>query len=69
MPSKVNNTASNPVTRKSVNERTHELALLAGRIHPKVTQVDYERAKREITGESDRNKQNAALDSTVQKKL
>lgn len=63
------NTANTAESRReAVNVRTHELALLAGRIPPRVTQVDYERAKREITGESDRNKQNAALDVPSQQK-
>ena len=63
LPSKVDNTASIPVTRKAVNERAHELAWQAGRRDPKVTQIDYERAKREITGETDLDRQNAALDA------
>lgn len=53
----------NRPTRASVNIRTHELALLAGRIAPYVTQRDYEQAKREITGETDRDLQNELLDT------
>ncbi|MDA9764285.1 hypothetical protein N9C83_02875 [Opitutales bacterium] len=63
---KVENSASNPVTRKAVNERTHELAKLAKRTYPDITQGDYEKAKREITGETDIDKQNTALDATKQ---
>lgn len=50
-----------PVTRASIRARTRELALRAGRIPPQVTQSDYEQAKRELTGESDWDRQEAAL--------
>lgn len=50
-----------PVTRARVDARTHELALLAGRVPPHVTQSDYEQAKREVTGESDSDRQDAML--------
>ena len=56
-------TSSKPVSRKSVNERTHELARLTKRIDPDITQADYEQAKREITGETDIGRQNAVLDA------
>ena len=52
-----------PVTRERVDARTHELALLAGRPPPHVTQSDYEQAKREVTGESNIELQEAMLDS------
>ncbi len=52
-----------PMTRARVDARTHELALLAGRSPPHVTQSDYEQAKREVTGESDIDLQEAILDS------
>lgn len=48
--------------RARLNARTHELAALAGRSPPFVTQQDYERAKVDVTGETDRDRQNAALD-------
>lgn len=51
-----------PVTRGRVHARTCELALLAGRIPPHVDQVDYEQAKRDVTGETDTERQEAALD-------
>lgn len=54
---------SGRVSRAAVHVRTQELAALAGRVPPQVSQADYERAKREITGETDVNRQNAALDS------
>ncbi len=53
---------SGPVTRAAVNTRTHQLAVMAGRPDSAVAQVDYEQAKREITGESDPDRQSKALD-------
>ena len=50
-------------SRAAVHVRTQELAGLAGRAHPRVTQADYEQAKREITGETDVDRQNAVLDA------
>lgn len=55
--------ATRLVSRAAVHVRTQELAALAGRVHPEVSQADYEQAKREITGESEVDRQNAALDS------
>ena len=40
-----------PVTRKMLHERTCEIARLAGRAAPHVTQDDYEQAKRDLTGD------------------
>jgi hypothetical protein len=54
--------ANRPVTRQMVYKRTLELASLAGRAAHQIKQVDYERAKRELTGESDFGKQQAILD-------
>ena len=51
-----------PVTREMVYSRTIELASLAGRNSRQIKQMDYERAKRELTGESDFDKQQAILD-------
>lgn len=53
-----------PITRDIVSLRTHMIAERAGRTPPHVTQADYEQAKREITGESDPELQQAALEST-----
>lgn len=53
-----------PVTRAMVHARTQELALLAGCAPTDVRQTHYEQAKREYTGESDLNRQNAVLDSS-----
>lgn len=45
--------------------RTTELALTAGRGSHEIKQVDYERAKYELTGELDFDRQQALLDPTV----
>jgi hypothetical protein len=52
-----------PVTREVVQARTREPALIAGRAPPHMTQADYELAKRELTGEADRDRQEAMLES------
>lgn len=49
-------------TRQMVHGRTLELALLDGRSSLQIRQVDYERAKRELTGESDFDRQQQILD-------
>ena len=43
-----NSAGSGSVTREMVYTRTRELARIAGRIPPQVSQVDYEQAKREL---------------------
>lgn len=50
------------VTRQMVHDRTLELALIAGRSHHQIKQVDYERAKRELTGEWNADRQQDILD-------
>jgi hypothetical protein len=52
-----------PVTREMVYKRARELAIIAGRAPLQVSQVDYEQAKRELTGESDLDRQETILDS------
>ena len=52
-----------PVTREMVHLRARELAIIGGRAPLHVAQVDYEQAKRELTGETDINRQEAILDS------
>lgn len=52
-----------PATRESVRARARELAVLAGRTPADVTQPDYEQAKREVTGESDPDRQEAILEA------
>jgi len=51
-----------PVTREMVYARTIELATLAGRATYEIKQFDYEQAIRELTGESDFDKQQAVFD-------
>lgn len=48
--------------RQRLQSRTHVLAAKAGRAPGCVSQADYEQAKREVTGESDLDRQNAVLD-------
>lgn len=55
--------ATRPITRELVRARTCELALLAGRPTPYVNQADYEQAKRELTGETDTDRQLRILDA------
>src|SRR5664279_1764240 len=52
-----------PVTRQMVHARTRELALIAGRVPPRVSQGDHEGAKRELTGEADMDRQEAMLEA------
>lgn len=48
-------------TREAVRARARELAAIAGRAPHEVAQGDYEQAKREVTGESDQERQEAML--------
>jgi hypothetical protein len=57
-----------PVTREMVRARAGELALIAGRAPPFVAQVDYRTAKRELTGETDLDRQEAILDALPESK-
>lgn len=55
---------ANPaVTREMVHQRTLELTARAGREPREVRQIDYEQAKRELTGEVDGDRQQAVLDA------
>ena len=56
------------VTRELVHVRALELAWIAGRVPPHVSQADYEQAKRELTHESDMDRQDALLDSIPESK-
>ncbi len=49
------------VSRESLHARTRELALCAGRSASAVTQGDYEQAKRDLTGETDGDLQDARI--------
>jgi hypothetical protein len=57
-----------PVTREMIHARARELAMIAGRAPPHVSQADYEQAKRELTGESDLDRQEALLESIPEAK-
>lgn len=57
-----------PVSRAMVHKRASELAQIAGRLATSVTQADYQQAKRELTGESDIDGQDAILDSLPESK-
>ena len=50
-------------TREMVNARTVELAALAGRKSHEINQRDYIQAMRELTGETDFERQQAILDT------
>ena len=54
------------VTRDMLHARTLELASLAGRSAHQIKQTDYERAKRELTGETDFDRQQAKLERSLQ---
>ncbi len=51
------------VTPEMVNARARELAVIAGRVPPHPSQVDYEQARRELTGGPDMDVLEAALES------
>jgi len=50
------------VTQEMVEQRAVELALINGRTAKDVSQTDYDQAKRELTGESDIEPEEAAFD-------
>ena len=64
----INGTGIGNVTREMVHARAQELALLAGYAAPHVRQSDYEQARRELTGESDIDRQDALLESLPESK-
>jgi hypothetical protein len=51
------------VTRKMVRERAVELAVISGRSAHESSKSDWEQAKRELTGDSDMEPKEAALES------
>jgi hypothetical protein len=53
-------------TRVRAQARARELALCAGRLPVQVSQADYEQAKRELTGETDPDRQDLLLDQTLE---
>lgn len=50
------------ITRQMVHDRTLELASIDGRNSLQIKQVDYEQAKRDLTGETDFDRQQQILD-------
>jgi hypothetical protein len=56
------------VTRDMVHARARELAMISGRAAHEVSQADYEQAKRELTGESDMDRQDEILESQPESK-
>ncbi len=57
-----------PATPNMVHSRARELSTIAGRGPDQVTQADYERAKRELTGGPDLDQQEALLDALPESK-
>jgi hypothetical protein len=60
----INSTGVGTVTHKMVRERAVELAVIDGRSAQEVSKSDWEQAKRELTGGSDMDPNEAALEST-----
>ncbi len=58
-----NATGIGTVTPEMVRARARELAAIAGRVPPQPSQVDYEQAQRELTGESDMDILDQVLES------
>jgi len=64
-----NNTAEiGPVTPEMVETRARELALIAGRTSADATQADHARARRELAGGSDLDRQDAILEALPEAK-
>jgi hypothetical protein len=59
----INSTGIGTVTRKMVQERAVELALINGRAPQDVSESDLEQAKRELTGQSDMDPKEVLLES------
>lgn len=53
------------ITREMIYARTREMAVQAGRRPLQITQDDYTRARVELTGETDMDRQEAVLDLTT----
>lgn len=63
-----NFTGIGAVTRGMVYLRAKELAMISGRAPSQVSQFDYDQAKRELTGESDMDRQDEILESLPEAK-
>ena len=59
----INSTAVGTVTRKMVRERSVELALINGRAAGDVSKADWEQAKRELTGGTEMESNEALLEA------
>jgi hypothetical protein len=51
------------VSRDMISKRASELAFLSGRVPPEVTEADYQQAERELSGGSELDRQDEAIDS------
>jgi hypothetical protein len=51
------------VTPEMVEARARELAMIAGRVPPEPSEIDYEQAQRELTGGSELDAEELALES------
>jgi hypothetical protein len=51
-----------PVSAEMVHKRAVELAVLSGRVPPRVTRTEYEQAVRELTGVSGMDRQERAIE-------
>jgi hypothetical protein len=54
------------VTPEMVETRARELALIAGRVPPEPSEVDYEQAQRELTGGTEMDAEEMALESVAE---
>ena len=54
------------VTPEMVEVRARELAVIAGRVPPEPSEVDYERAQRELTGGPEMDAEETALESIAE---
>jgi hypothetical protein len=59
----INSTGVGTVTRKMVRERAVELAVINGRAEQEASKSDWEQAKRELTGGSEMDPEQLALES------
>jgi|GEM_PF-1787650 len=66
-PPKPDRAANSPglgwVTRVMAQDRSRQLTVMSGRASPQINQADYERTKREVTGETDLDLQDALIDA------
>lgn len=58
-----NFTGIGAVSRDMINKRAKELAFLSGRVPPEITDADYERAERELSGGSELDRQDQIIEA------